>query len=497
VTSNARARAACSLIVAALAAALLSAVASPALGAVTCPTVATSGAVTPPPSAGVDWAGCDLTGAYLPNADLAGANLDGATLKGADFVNANLAQAALDAATASFASFAGATLDGADLSSATLTDASFQQASLRGASLDSVSAWGAGFGWASLRDASLQNADLDAASFQGANLFGATLTGATGAGSGWAGATCQDGTLADDHADGCLGPVTVTTPSANPVISAGTAGTNGWYTSQVTVTWYWADSNAMAAAGCPASTSSTGQGTAVRIAAICTDAAGHAGTASLTEPIDTTPPVVTVIGVRNGAVYDLHDYPQFPQCQTTDALSGVAWHAATSFTSPPVNGTGHYGIAGVWTIICSGAKDKAGNVAPTVTPATWTVGYEFGGFYAPRVNSTLSHKAKAITVRMFLADGDDHPIARSEQAAWAARHAFRVTLTGAGIPAVTAACGWNAKGGYLQCSIPMPRKVQTGRAHPYRIAAQQNLGSGWLPIQRDAYSENPETIYLS
>jgi hypothetical protein len=456
-----------------------------------------SGAVRPAPSAGVDWDGCDLTNAYLPNANLSGANLGGAILTGAYLPNANLARATLSGAAASRVILAGATLTGADLSTATLTQANFQAANLTGANLTGISAWGADFEFSSLRTATLVNADLDAANLNRANLRGATLTGATGANANWLKATCPDGTLADYHTDGCLGAVTVTTPSPNPVITGGHLGSNDWYTSNVTVSWNWADSNAMPAGGCPATTTTTKQGAAVTISAACTDAAGNTGTGSLTEPIDTTPPTVTVSGVRDGGVYDLHTDPGHPECGTTDALSGVAQRAGSSFTSPPVIGTGHAGMAGVVSIICQGAKDQAGNTAPTGKLATWTVGYEFGGFYAPRVNSTLSHAAKTIAVHMFLADGDDQAIAASEQKAWAVRGAFRVTLSGPGIASVTAGCGWNAVSKYLQCAIPLPAKVQTGRAHAYTIKATQNLGSGWLTIARDAYSENPETVYFS
>jgi hypothetical protein len=369
---------------------------------------------------------------------------------------------------------------------------------MRGTTLTGADAIDAVFDWASLRGATLQDVDLVGASLYGTNLLGATLTGATGDyTTWWREATCPDGTLADYHAGGCLGPVNVTTPSDNAVISAGTMGDNGWWTSPITVTWYWADSNAMPSAGCPASTVSTGQGAITSVIATCTDAVGNVGKGLLAAPIDTTAPVVTATGVRNGTVYDLHDYPRSPRCETTDAVSGVARAAVTSFTAPPVKSAGHPGVAGVWSIICSGAKDKAGNTVSKATPATWTVGYELGGFYAPRANSTLSHKQADITVRMFLADGDNKPIAASEQAAWAARHAFQVMLTGAGIKAVFAACGWNATGRYLQCSIPTPSKAPTGHSHPYRITAQQNLGSGWLAIPRDASSENPETFYLS
>ena len=81
--------------------------------------------------------------------------------------------------------------------------------------------------------------------------------------------------------------------------------------------------------------------------------------------IDLTPPVVAVTGVSNGANYDFNLAPA-AGCNTTDALSGVA----TSATVHVTGGNGHG--YGTYTATCSGAKDKAGNVAAPVS-ATYTV----------------------------------------------------------------------------------------------------------------------------
>ena len=59
-----------------------------------CPTVDSTGLVSPSPAPLVDWAGCDLTGANLSNADLPLANLAGAIL-----VNVTLTGAVLSGAT--------------------------------------------------------------------------------------------------------------------------------------------------------------------------------------------------------------------------------------------------------------------------------------------------------------------------------------------------------------------------------------------------------------
>ena len=71
--------------------------------------------------------------------------------------------------------------------------------------------------------------------------------------------------------------------------------------------------------------------------------------------IDLHPPVVSVIGVRQGAVYS--GTAPTASCSTTDTLSGVATAAYVSIT----------GGNGRFTATCSGAKDNAGNMAPPVS----------------------------------------------------------------------------------------------------------------------------------
>ena len=100
-----------------------------------------------------------LPGADLRNANLRGANLGNADLRGADLLDANL----LDAK-----------LSGADLSGAILIGANLRGANLSGANLGSTDLRGA-----YLSDAILANADLRGANLSGANLSDAKLSGAT------------------------------------------------------------------------------------------------------------------------------------------------------------------------------------------------------------------------------------------------------------------------------------------------------------------------------
>ena len=112
------------------------------------------------------------------------------------------------------------------------------------------------------------------------------------------------------------------------------------------------------------------------VACSSTDAHGNTAAGSfLIKVIDTTPPVVNVTGVSNGASYLLGNVPS-AGCSTSDAASGVAVNATVAITGGTSSG------AGSLTATCSGAKDNAGNTAPSVS-VTYTVGYVFTGFFAP------------------------------------------------------------------------------------------------------------------
>ena len=80
--------------------------------------------------------------------------------------------------------------------------------------------------------------------------------------------------------------------------------------------------------------------------------------------VDLHAPTVAVTGVRQDGVYT--GRAPTPGCITTDALSGVASNATVSISG----GNGHG--AGLFTATCSGAIDKAGNMAQPVS-VTYTV----------------------------------------------------------------------------------------------------------------------------
>ena len=202
---------------------------SPAGAAVSCPTVAASGAVSPEPVSRVDWDGCDLAGADLSHQQMTCAGLIGADLSDANLTGAVLGSMYQD-----------------DLHGANLTNAngSYQSQNLT-ASLSSDNLRGAVLAGTDLFHGDLSNSDLTGAT----GLDSSIVTSATI----WTHTICPNATSADYYSDGCTSTVDVTTPSATPAVTTGTTGTNGWYTSPVTVSWHWADVNALTG-NCPAST---------------------------------------------------------------------------------------------------------------------------------------------------------------------------------------------------------------------------------------------------
>jgi uncharacterized protein YjbI with pentapeptide repeats len=190
--------------------------ATAAVTAVTCPTVSSTGVVTPAPTSGVDWSGCDLSQANLSGADLNAANLSAADLSGADLSKASLSGSNLSSANLSSANLASArmnrtTLTGANLSGAAMgtslmfmvatgqltgtpaalpanwlladgylvgPGSNLENASLAGSNLSGADIQDSMITAADLSDADLANADFTAAQLGGSDLAGANLTDA-------------------------------------------------------------------------------------------------------------------------------------------------------------------------------------------------------------------------------------------------------------------------------------------------------------------------------
>jgi hypothetical protein len=165
-------------------------------------------------------------------------------------------------------------------------------------------------------------------------------------------------------------PADSTPPVITPNIS-GTLGTNGWYTSNVTVSWSVIDNESAvsSSSGCSSTTINTDT-TGTTLTCTATSAGGTA-MQSVTIKRDATAPVVVVTGVTDGATYTLGSVPT-AGCSTTDATSGVQINATLSTSGGPV---------GSITATCSGAKDNAGNTGSK--SVMYNVIYNWTGFFSP------------------------------------------------------------------------------------------------------------------
>ena len=144
-----------------------------------------------------------------------------------------------------------------------------------------------------------------------------------------------------------------TPPTIAGSVSPG-ANANGWLNGPATVTFACTDVTSGIAACAPNQTLAN-EGANQSASGTATDNAGNSASTSVTGiNIDRTPPVVTVTGVTNGAIYTLGSVPT-AGCNTTDALSGVQSNATPSVTGGNLSGTG------TLTASCTGAMDKAGN----------------------------------------------------------------------------------------------------------------------------------------
>lgn len=174
--------------------------------------------------------------------------------------------------------------------------------------------------------------------------------------------------------------VTVQTPTPSdttpPVITpsvSGTLGNNGWYTSDVTVSWTVVDneSTISSSSGCGPTTINTD--TAGTTLTCTATSAGGTSSESVTIKRDATPPDVSLVGgPADGGSYYFGSVPPAPTCSASDATSGLAGACGVSGYSAAVGGH----------TVTASATDNAGN--PASASATYTVlAWTLNGFYQP------------------------------------------------------------------------------------------------------------------
>lgn len=453
----------------------------------------------------VNFDGADLTDADLADVNLSGANLANSTLTGVAGAFITGTPSALPSgwllrggyligldASLMDADLNSLNLDGANLTGATLVAATFEHTKLVNAILSGANLTSANLSFANLTGANLTNADLESANFSFANLTRADLHGATTTNGSfpqvtWNDTTCPDGTNSNEYVDGCFSPVDTQAPVAHPTVS-GTLGSNGWYLSEVTVSWNWTDNGTINPAKCTHTSSSATNGSA-DLTASCTDLAGNTGSGSENVKIDTTAPQVKVTGVRNGGVYPLGRVPAIA-CQTTDSVSGIAKAAVLKVTSSGAGGVGSF------TASCGGAVSVAGATQPRTVSVSYTVEYGFAGFIAPHSGATVAKSSRKILVRFRLDNGAGHPIGNSLGRSLARQHRVRVSISGPRIKVVTALCGWDSAHSRFECALSIPSGVKTGSRADYAIAASEKLSAQFKVAPAVGAAVNPEEIHF-
>ena len=164
-----------------------------------------------------------------------------------------------------------------------------------------------------------------------------------------------------------------TPPVITPTVT-GTQGLNGWYTSDVNVSWNVVelDSAITSSTGCgPVTISEDTTGTTLTCSAT---SGGGTSSKSVTIKRDATVPNVSLVGgPADGASYDFGSVPAAPTCTAEDTTSGVDDAGCTV--------TGYSTAVGTHTVTAA-SSDRAGlegSTSHTYTVAPWAL----NGFYRP------------------------------------------------------------------------------------------------------------------
>ncbi len=547
------------LAAAALAAGMATGISSSAAQAVegvTCPTVSSStGAVTPAPSPGVDWAGCDLDNADLSGADLSGADLAISLMKGADLSGANLTGANLDqvifkSANLSSANLTGATMvytasgdvtasplptlpagwqltDGyligprADLGNAALSGAGLSSADLAGALMDGATLTGASLAEADLDGASLGDANLAGADLNDANLTGASLAGVESG--GITGATTmlpadwqlKSGYLAGPDADLDGDDASGVNLSGTDLEDASFYGTDlaGANLSDANLT-------GISAAGVDLENANL-TGANLTDASIALEAfgagaptlqgadlAGATLTGVITADIAGGPAVLPphwmfAGGYLLGPTADLKYGEVLANLDLTGMDLDFANIASTEFQYDNLTDASFWGSNAVaadfyqdtWSnTICPDASNSNLYVSGCFSARR----YDLAGFSTPKPGATLSKSARSFPAAFRLTNpATGAEVAGATARALSAGHDVRAILAGPGIRTETVTCSWVSRHRYFSCTFATPAKAKAGSRHRYTIAVQVNQGPGFLLALPARGVTNPEIIHFS
>jgi hypothetical protein len=168
-----------------------------------------------------------------------------------------------------------------------------------------------------------------------------------------------------------ISPSDTTPPVITPTV-VGTLGNNGWYTSDVTVSWSVVDnqSTVSSTTGCDPTTISTDT-TGVTLTCTATSAGGT-DSASVKIKRDATAPEVSLVGGPvDGGKYYFGDVPAAPTCTASDATSGLNGDCSV---------TGYIALVGVQHTVTASATDLAGNKS-TDSASYDVLAWTLNGFY--------------------------------------------------------------------------------------------------------------------
>jgi YVTN family beta-propeller protein len=181
--------------------------------------------------------------------------------------------------------------------------------------------------------------------------------------------------------------IEATPPLITPNVS-GSLGDNGWYVSDVSVSWTVSDpeSGIASSLGCDPTTL-TGDTPGTSLTCSATNGAGLSNSASVTVKLDKTPPDITIASPADGTEFLLNAVVA-SNYGCTDATSGLA------SCSGPVPSGGDVDTASVGAVLFTvNAMDNAGHPASLVH--TYNVIYNFSGFFPPVDNLPMLNKVKA------------------------------------------------------------------------------------------------------